>query len=172
MYKCWSWYWQYVGEFMRVLFTTCSTDAPLLIMMASLKSGRSKRKKKGINVKKASLSWNAFMCMWRSQWGHEVKLVNTSSFLGINANQGQVFPQCLQKVIQVQLHPTTEIYRLKKERKKKRSAVMNSCIHEKSKMAAANQEIKDIWPDDSTVSSASQAIHLLDGDLIHFIVHL
>lgn len=45
-YKYWFWYWHYVCEFMCFLLTTCSTDAPLLIMIASLKSGRSKRKKK------------------------------------------------------------------------------------------------------------------------------
>lgn len=42
--------------------------------------------------------------------------VYTSSFLRINANQSQVFPQRLQKVVQVQLHPTAEICRWAKKR--------------------------------------------------------
>lgn len=37
-------------------------------------------------------------------------IMSTSSFLGINANQGQIFPQLLQKVIQVQLHATAKIH--------------------------------------------------------------
>lgn len=32
---------------------------------------------------------------------------HTSSLLGKDTNEGQVFPQRLKKVIQVQLHPTT-----------------------------------------------------------------
>lgn len=40
----------------------------------------------------------------------------TSSFLGINANQGQVLPQRLQEIIQVQFHPATDIHRKKKRR--------------------------------------------------------
>lgn len=35
---------------------------------------------------------------------------HTSSFLGVNANQGQVFPQLLQEVIQVQLHAATKVH--------------------------------------------------------------
>lgn len=84
---------------MCVLHTTCSTVAPLLMMMASLKSGRSDGKK----------------CNCKHMYTHaceitemnEGKCERTSSFLCINANQSQVFPQRLQKVIQVQLHPTT-----------------------------------------------------------------
>lgn len=41
-------------------------------------------------------------------WNTEYMKTRTPSFLGIKANQGQVFPQHLQKVVQVQLHPAAE----------------------------------------------------------------
>lgn len=54
-------------------------------------------------------------------------IMSTSSFLGINANQGQVFPQLLQKVIQVQLHATAKIHTWTE----KIAALMSFCVHEK-----------------------------------------
>lgn len=54
---------------------------------------------------------NVFLWMWQWKRG---EACGTSSFLGINANQGQVLPQRLQKVIQVQFHPAANIHRKKK----------------------------------------------------------
>lgn len=150
----------------RVLLTTCSTLAPLLIMMASLKSGRSDRKRR--NDYKFN-SEDVLLCTWQSNdWMR--KCVRTSSFLCINANQSEVFPQRLQEVIQVQLHPTTEICQKNKNKKKQRK-LLNSHVHTCIKRERWHTHT-DIWPDDNTVRSASQAVHLLDGDLIHLIVHL
>lgn len=56
---------------------------------------------------------------------------HTSSFLGINANQGQVFPQLLQEVIQVQLHAATKVHEWteKKKEKKSSSSSIDELLH-------------------------------------------
>lgn len=53
---------------MCVLLTTCSTLAPLRIMMASLKSGRSNRKWRNSFRKRYVFLW-----MWQTHWLHEGK---------------------------------------------------------------------------------------------------
>lgn len=46
----------------------------------------------------------------------------------------------------------------------------NAAHTEKEKKAATPNT--EVWPDNNTVGSASQAVHFLNGDLIHFIVDL
>ena len=76
-----------------VKLTTCSTDAPLLIMIASPKSGRSEGKQSHISHPTGILSHSVCVCV--------CVCVRTSPLLGKNADEGQVVPQRLQKVVQV-----------------------------------------------------------------------
>lgn len=65
---------------------------------------------------------------------------STSSFLGINANQGQVFPQLLQKVIQVQLHATAKIHTWTE----KIATMMSFCVHEKLNIGCKMRKHRNI----------------------------
>lgn len=69
--------------------TTCSTDDALLIMMASLKSGRSDGKRRKEHRQEV------YTRLTTVRQENETKCACTSSFLCVNANQSQVFPQRL-----------------------------------------------------------------------------